>query len=302
MQSATDILKAAEEGEIRLVETLLKMYPSQVDILHMGHTALHAAARSGNVDVMKTLIHHNPKPDIDFPDSRDCTPLHYAVKGNQPDAVLLLMKAGANLKEEDDCGQTPPDIAFNQKIKECVKIFIDEGVTFKSKVSTFQNNTCTHSHKQECGKNAGKEEEEPVQSKSKDLCMHCGERDKFVKFEPCGCIVLCFECSFINAACMNCGEPIEKYTFTETSAANSLIKYIKYTRKEIPRLNSLHICRICEDAPINCVLNCGHMFCISCLRRIKTQVTQNPIPRPPWNCPYCDKSSRYTKLHADWLN
>ena len=51
-----------------------------MDIRQNGHTALHAAARGGHLEVIKTLVNHSPKPDLDFPDWKDSTPLHYAVK------------------------------------------------------------------------------------------------------------------------------------------------------------------------------------------------------------------------------
>ena len=81
-----------------------------------GATALHAAVKSGNVDALAILI---DKININAQDKNGNTPLHYAVIANQQQAVLWLIKNGADAT------------IFNTRFKRPIAL-ADENTDFKN--------------------------------------------------------------------------------------------------------------------------------------------------------------------------
>jgi len=69
-----------------------------------GRTPLHYAAREGNLEAVRLLLEH--KADPNAKDRRGRTPLHYAVKASD-EVVAELVKAGADVNARDDRGRTP---------------------------------------------------------------------------------------------------------------------------------------------------------------------------------------------------
>lgn len=114
IQGVTPLFLAARSGHAALVEVLLE-HGAVDDILKAGSkgdTALHAAALSGDVGVMKlllTALAGAPRGSsaVDEKGYNNRTPLHYAAGGGQPDMVSALLSAGAHVLAKDKYGATP---------------------------------------------------------------------------------------------------------------------------------------------------------------------------------------------------
>ncbi|MCO5595339.1 hypothetical protein L7F22_049381 [Adiantum nelumboides] len=114
IQGVTPLFLAARLGHAALVEVLLE-HGAVADILKAGtkgDTALHAAALSGDVGVMKLLLDalaatpHGSKA-VDEKGYTERTPLHYAAGGGQAAIVNVLLQAGADAYARDKDGATP---------------------------------------------------------------------------------------------------------------------------------------------------------------------------------------------------
>ncbi len=78
---------------------------------HNGRTALHYASHNGHVDCMRLLI-NDLKADMNARITGDDeanrqTPLSCAVRSFNPEAVRILLEAGADAKTTDHMGRTP---------------------------------------------------------------------------------------------------------------------------------------------------------------------------------------------------
>jgi truncated hemoglobin YjbI len=78
-------------------------------------TALHQAARWGNVLVAQALLDHGAT--IDARDAKGQTPLRRAVNCRQPEIVRLLVRHGADPRKADRRGVTPLDAARTAEMK-----------------------------------------------------------------------------------------------------------------------------------------------------------------------------------------
>ena len=79
------------------------------------------AIRTKNLACVQRLLTKGVCPNhVD--DSHQITPLHYAVSANSPEAILLLMTAGAKLLAKTIDGETPLDLAKNLKHNACLEL------------------------------------------------------------------------------------------------------------------------------------------------------------------------------------
>jgi ankyrin repeat protein len=74
-----------------------------------GQTPLHAAAKSGHMDLAELLIAHGG--DVGKPDKSGETPLHAAAWSGRTDLAELLISRGAEVNAKDHRGETPLDEA-----------------------------------------------------------------------------------------------------------------------------------------------------------------------------------------------
>lgn len=310
-----DLIEAAKANDCKALEEILQKFPSQVDYTSRGVTALQQASYYGHIEAMKILIRLDA--DLDFSDlSNDWTPLHYAVEGNQPMAVHFLLRSHANVGEKNMEGLTPPQIAYRKKLRECIKEFksFDSNIVFKvdeTKAPVIEDVESP----------APQEESIPVIEVSKnerlkkvddaDRCIYCAERTAIITFRPCHHNYSCFECSAVQQVCQ-CGEPIEDRSIGDDEKVRSYIKDVKEFRsgygqsqrkvedltKRLEKAEDMVKCNICLVNPIDCSLNCGHTFCVECVKKMEN--TRNPTYRTPYVCPVCKLTSRYKRLYFRW--
>lgn len=95
-----DFLRACQSGDIHRVETLVERYGVRdwSDFCHStsGDTALHVAARAGNIYVVKYLCEHFDMPAFTVNvTNRDMKrPLHEAAQFAQKDVLKYLLEKG----------------------------------------------------------------------------------------------------------------------------------------------------------------------------------------------------------------
>ena len=70
-----------------------------------GHTALMDAAKEGDVEAVKDLLHRGA--EVDAKSSKGKTALHYAAANGRLDVVNLLISSGADLNARDRDWHTP---------------------------------------------------------------------------------------------------------------------------------------------------------------------------------------------------
>jgi len=104
------LYESCEQGDVETVQWLIDMWGDRLDInwdgSYVGATPLHAAARSGNVDLTRLLLDRKAKVNAQSEDGK--TPLHYAVWPDfRQDVLSLLLERGADARLKDHHGRVP---------------------------------------------------------------------------------------------------------------------------------------------------------------------------------------------------
>jgi ankyrin repeat protein len=104
----TALMKACERGDAALTSLLLS-YGSDVDAMAYDGVSspLSITAANGALDVLCVLLDATPPPDVNLRSIAGQTPLFDAVANKQPQAVDLLLDAGADPSAADDNGASP---------------------------------------------------------------------------------------------------------------------------------------------------------------------------------------------------
>ena len=129
-------LVAALAGEHFRTADLLRHNGADPDVRDQsGRNPLHAAAFSGNFEVIRTLIEYDPA-NINARDVYGSTPLHWALGGHnfEGGSVLRLMlehSAGINLKNQ--IGRTPLHYASVNGVLEFVRLLLEHGADVEVK-------------------------------------------------------------------------------------------------------------------------------------------------------------------------
>ncbi|VDH91759.1 ankyrin repeat domain-containing protein 17 [Mytilus galloprovincialis] len=88
---------ASQQGNLKIVQTLLKNGAEKNSYIENGSTPLYIASQQGHIDIVRLLLSHEADPNL----SREngCTPLHSACQEGHFDIVCLLLhnKADVNL-------------------------------------------------------------------------------------------------------------------------------------------------------------------------------------------------------------
>lgn len=80
-----------------------------------GQLALHRAAAVGSVPIIKALLEEGKSP-INATDNDGLTALHHAVSEGHGDAVILLLKSGAEADKRDGEGRLAIDLVPDAKV------------------------------------------------------------------------------------------------------------------------------------------------------------------------------------------
>ncbi len=95
-------------------------------LLLSGCTTFHSAASKGNINAIERLAANGD--DVNEVDDAGLTALIYAVKRNQKEALLALLKSGANINLGDiELGNTPLNHAILQGNTTLLRILVEKG-------------------------------------------------------------------------------------------------------------------------------------------------------------------------------
>lgn len=92
-----------------------------------GETALHVAARHGNLDGVYLVLVAGA--DVNAVSSRDWTPLHLACRYGYDDIALVLLGFGANVNQPGPYGWTALHYALQNGHGECSRVLLRYGAT-----------------------------------------------------------------------------------------------------------------------------------------------------------------------------
>ena len=108
MTGAPELVKAANTGDLKLVEELLVSRQLHPDIRWKGDmTPLHYAVQNQFPDVVRVLFRHDANPNLQ--NSSGWSALHMAVARESHEMVTLLLDSGADPGIRDDRGLQPKD-------------------------------------------------------------------------------------------------------------------------------------------------------------------------------------------------
>ncbi|KAG9398915.1 hypothetical protein AC1031_013999 [Aphanomyces cochlioides] len=100
-----ELVKAAEEGKLKLVRKLLRRRANPNSIDFSGMTQLAKAAFGGHLNVVKHLLAQHA--DIDVAADNGDTPLHWAAIAGRLDVLKELLAHGATSTLQNETGNTP---------------------------------------------------------------------------------------------------------------------------------------------------------------------------------------------------
>jgi ankyrin repeat protein len=100
--------------------------------------AVQVAVRDGRMDILRALLRAgaSPEPVVshDFPDGR--RPIHWAVVTGQPEAVNILLDAGASIEARTPDGRTALGIAVVEGNPEIVSLLLSRGADLSGRDNT----------------------------------------------------------------------------------------------------------------------------------------------------------------------
>ena len=110
----------SQSNDIASIHSLIKS--GNLKMPRMGEGNLHTAARTGQIDLLISLLKENA--DVDQVDQTRQTPIMYSIMANQRSALRTLIKWNANLNAVDNSEQTPLMIAIWNNRDDMVKILL----------------------------------------------------------------------------------------------------------------------------------------------------------------------------------
>ncbi|MBQ9455763.1 MAG: ankyrin repeat domain-containing protein [Thermoguttaceae bacterium] len=119
MADLIPIWEAAGRGKYEIVEQKLA---AGTDVnepdTFFGETALHRAAKEGDLKMVQILLSHGAR--VDTENQYGETPLHFAIRGRNPEVVQAILKHGGDPDFKDHFGRTPAHCArFYPELRDC---------------------------------------------------------------------------------------------------------------------------------------------------------------------------------------
>jgi ankyrin repeat protein/beta-lactamase regulating signal transducer with metallopeptidase domain len=147
-KSEETLHKAVAEGDVALVKSLISKgadVNAKNEDSRSGLRPLHIAARAGHANIVELLI--NKGADVSAKDSRNYTPLYYAVWSNRTalmqamecghtEVVELLIRSGADVNVLPKGDSPPLHYAIWRNDTEMAKILVNRGADFNLKDSS----------------------------------------------------------------------------------------------------------------------------------------------------------------------
>ena len=98
----TALHRAARSGNVGMLERFLAKFENPGDAVHVKSegvrcTALHLAAEHGHTEVVRRLLEAGGPMGLIMVDAEGCTAVEYAIAGGKSDVLRLLLAAGADL-------------------------------------------------------------------------------------------------------------------------------------------------------------------------------------------------------------
>mmetsp|Transcript_32674 Transcript_32674/g.97051 ORF Transcript_32674/g.97051 Transcript_32674/m.97051 type:complete len:213 (+) Transcript_32674:79-717(+) len=124
------LLRAAQYGDVGQACLLLdrRKAEAKTRLPPVGTTPLHAASRSGNLDMVELLLRGRADPNVcEVAACGGKAPLHLASRQDCPGVVLALLEAGANPGLGDASGQTPLHLAAQEGKTAATRILLECG-------------------------------------------------------------------------------------------------------------------------------------------------------------------------------
>uniref|UniRef100_A0A0D9XBX0 Uncharacterized protein n=2 Tax=BOP clade TaxID=359160 RepID=A0A0D9XBX0_9ORYZ len=109
---------AAEDGNVEMMEVLLRHQADPKRTVRLFYTPLTVAIFASSLDCVEQLI----KAGADVNAGRPVTPLVVAANDGLTDCIKCLLEAGADANIPDESGRMPVEIAASQGWMECVEI------------------------------------------------------------------------------------------------------------------------------------------------------------------------------------
>ena len=133
----TALIRACDLGTLEIVKLLLQYNASltiadavcfliEMCLMQNGWSAIHFAARNGDVNVIQALLDSNK--DVLFATTADgSTALHVAAHHDKVEACELLLNLGANPNAQLKSGWTPLIVASYDGLPQVVSVLLDYG-------------------------------------------------------------------------------------------------------------------------------------------------------------------------------
>lgn len=119
-QDESPLMLAAING---LTEVCKQLIAADADVNKPGWTPLHYAATKGHLDIMDLLLENNAFIDAESPNGT--TPLMMASQYGTPEAVKLLLKAGADPLVKNSLGMMALDFAIRADRPDAIQMLKD---------------------------------------------------------------------------------------------------------------------------------------------------------------------------------
>ncbi|KAK3104827.1 hypothetical protein FSP39_011109 [Pinctada imbricata] len=118
--SRVTIVQAAGDGNLDVVQEIVKRSPGKIDQTVDGKTALHVSSFQGHNEVVAFLLEN--KADVNLTDNEGNTSLHHSAFGKEPAIMKLLLGSNADVDAVNKNGQTSLHVSIGKAVLACVKL------------------------------------------------------------------------------------------------------------------------------------------------------------------------------------